>query len=175
MKKRFIAGRLLTASLALAVLLLTGCAANKNSSTFYVRKIVLDKDEIGFRLYVFGAPEEEFLAMSEKSGKNGKNETANSSSGSQSDKNAAGQSDTGVGFEQNSVEEPDTVLVYGGKTPKDVFNAFFADKTDVYTGTLEKYVFSDALTEKDLHDAAVYLLDSPSLPLKALARDSRKE
>lgn len=154
--------------------MLCGCAANTDKSTFYVYEIELDKDEAGFRLYVTGEPEETFLDGKKETGSDSsdgaaKGAESEKSSGenpgfADSGKNAAGQADSG------RTKTAGQVLVYGGKTPKAAFDAFFADQADVYTGTLERYIWGETLNEEDLFAAALYLLDSPSLPLKVYVR-----
>ena len=163
-----------------AVLTLGGCSSGGTASentTFYVYEIELDKDDGGFRLYVTGEPEDEFL---DGSGKSDSSENAkdseNASDGTQGgragygtgEKNAAGQADSG------EKTQAGRTLVYGGKTPGAAFDAFFADNPDVYTGTLKNYVWGDSLTGEDRFAAVLYIVDSPSLPLKILVRGERK-
>lgn len=157
-------GRLMSCFLCALTLSLGSCAAKTDSSTFYVKKIELDKDEIGFRLYVTGTPEDRFLDGSSP-------QAGEAPNPSESDKNAAGQSSSTSDAANGS--ENDLVLVYGGKTLQDAFQAFFADQTDIYTGTLEAYAFGQALTEEDFFAVALYLIDSPSLPLKVLVRQTQ--
>lgn len=175
-----------------AVLTLGGCSSGGTASentTFYVYEIELDKDDGGFRLYVTGEPEDEFLDGSGKAGaaessksseKSDSSENAkdseNASDGTQGgragygtgEKNAAGQADSG------EKTQAGRTLVYGGKTPGAAFDAFFADNPDVYTGTLKNYVWGDSLTGEDRFAAVLYIVDSPSLPLKILVRGERK-
>lgn len=179
-------------SLFFAVLTLGGCSsggASSENTTFYVYEIELDKDDGGFRLYVTGEPEDEFLdgsgkteasenskssekSDSSESAKNSENTSDSTPSGRSGygtgDKNAAGQADSG------EKTEAGRTLVYGGKTPGAAFDAFFADNPDVYTGTLKKYVWGDSLTDEDRFAAVLYVVDSPSLPLKILVRGERK-
>lgn len=173
MKKRFANAKYPTVLLLFLLLLpmLGGCAAQSEKATLYVKKIELDKDEIGFRLYVTVLSEDAFTGSkgasyeSEKPEKSDTSET--SSSGASTEKNAAGLASS----DRDMSENTQTTLVYGGKTPRDAFDAFFAANPVIYTGTLEAYVFGDTLTEDDLFETALYLLDSPSLPLKILVRD----
>lgn len=167
--------------------LFVGGTASENT-TFYVYEIELDKDDGGFRLYVTGEPEDEFLDGSGKAG------AAESSKGSEKStppkmrrfrkrvgRHAGRQSRlwhrrkkcrrTG-GFGRKT--QAGRTLVYGGKTPGAAFDAFFADNPDVYTGTLKNYVWSDSLTGEDRFAAVLYIVDSPSLPLKILVRGERK-
>lgn len=182
MKKRFAnANCLLLLLLILSLLpLLCGCAAQSEQTTLYVKKIELDKDEIGFRLYVTVLSEDAFTGSKGASEKSEKSDTADesdeseksdtsdtSADGASTEKNAAGLASSG----RDTAESDPTTLVYGGKTPRDAFDAFFAANPVIYTGTLEAYVFGDTLTEDDLFETALYLLDSPSLPLKILVRD----
>lgn len=188
MKKRFANAKCLLFLLFLLSLLplLCGCAAQSEQTTLYVKKIELDKDEAGFRLYVTVLSEDAFTGSkgasdkSEKSEKSEKSDTADesdkseksdtsdtSADGASTEKNAAGLASSG----RDTAESDPTTLVYGGKTPRDAFDAFFAANPVIYTGTLEAYVFGDTLTEDDLFETALYLLDSPSLPLKILVRD----
>lgn len=185
MKKRFAnTNCLLLLLLILSLLpLLCGCAAQSEQTTLYVKKIELDKDEIGFRLYVTVLSEDAFTGSKGASDKSEKSDTADesdesdkseksdtsdtSADGASTEKNAAGLASSG----QDTAESDPTTLVYGGKTPRDAFDAFFAANPVIYTGTLEAYVFGDTLTEDDLFETALYLLDSPSLPLKILVRD----
>lgn len=178
-------------SLFFAVLTLGGCSSGGKTSentTFYVYEIELDKDDGGFRLYVTGEPEDEFLDGSGKTEASGNSKSSEKSDSSESaknsentsdstggksgygtgDKNAAGQADSG------EKAEAGRTLVYGGKTPGAAFDAFFADNPDVYTGTLKKYVWGDSLTDEDRFAAVLYVVDSPSLPLKILVRGERK-
>ena len=182
MKKRFAnTNCLLLLLLILSLLpLLCGCAAQSEQTTLYVKKIELDKDEIGFRLYVTVLSEDAFTGSkgasdksdtadeSDKSDESEKSDTSDTSAdGASTEKNAAGLASSG----RDTAESDPTTLVYGGKTPRDAFDAFFAANPVIYTGTLEAYVFGDTLTEDDLFETALYLLDSPSLPLKILVRD----
>ena len=182
MKKRFAnTNCLLLLLLILSLLpLLCGCAAQSEKATLYVKKIELDKDEIGFRLYVTVLSEDAFTGSKGASDKSDKSDTADesdkseksdtsdtSADGASTEKNAAGLASSG----RDTAESDPTTLVYGGKTPRDAFDAFFAANPVIYTGTLEAYVFGDTLTEDDLFETALYLLDSPSLPLKILVRD----
>lgn len=182
MKKRFANAKcLLLLLLILSLLpLLCGCAAQSEKATLYVKKIELDKDEIGFRLYVTVLSEDAFTGSkgasdksdtadeSDKSDESEKSDTSDTSAdGASTEKNAAGLASSG----RDTAESDPTTLVYGGKTPRDAFDAFFAANPVIYTGTLEAYVFGDTLTEDDLFETALYLLDSPSLPLKILVRD----
>lgn len=182
MKKRFAnTNCLLLLLLILSLLpLLCGCAAQSEKATLYVKKIELDKDEIGFRLYVTVLSEDAFTGSKGASDKSEKSDTADesdkseksdtsdtSADGASTEKNAAGLASSG----RNTAESDPTTLMYGGKTPRDAFDAFFAANPVIYTGTLEAYVFGDTLTEDDLFETALYLLDSPSLPLKILVRD----
>lgn len=173
MKKRFANAKYPTVLLLFLLLLpmLGGCAAQSEKATLYVKKIELDKDEIGFRLYVTVLSEDAFTGSkgasyeAEKPEKSDTSET--SSSGASTEKNAAGLASS----DRDMPENTQTTLVYGGKTPRDAFDAFFAANPVIYTGTLEAYVFGDTLTEDDLFETALYLLDSPSLPLKILVRE----
>ena len=182
MKKRFANAKcLLLLLLILSLLpLLCGCAAQSEQTTLYVKKIELDKDEIGFRLYVTVLSEDAFTGSkgasdksdtadeSDKSDESEKSDTSDTSAdGASTEKNAAGLASSG----RDTAESDPTTLVYGGKMPRDAFDAFFAANPVIYTGTLEAYVFGDTLTEDDLFETALYLLDSPSLPLKILVRD----
>lgn len=182
MKKRFAnTNCLLLLLLILSLLpLLCGCAAQSEKATLYVKKIELDKDEIGFRLYVTVLSEDAFTGSKGASEKSEKSDTADesdeseksdtsdtSADGASTEKNAAGLASSG----RDTAESDPTTLMYGGKTPRDAFDAFFAANPVIYTGTLEAYVFGDTLTEDDLFETALYLLDSPSLPLKILVRD----
>lgn len=182
MKKRFAnTNCLLLLLLILSLLpLLCGCAAQSEQTTLYVKKIELDKDEIGFRLYVTVLSEDAFTGSkgasdksdtadeSDKSDESEKSDTSDTSAdGASTEKNAAGLASSG----RDTAESDPTTLMYGGKTPRDAFDAFFAANPVIYTGTLEAYVFGDTLTEDDLFETALYLLDSPSLPLKILVRD----
>ena len=182
MKKRFANAKCLLLLLFLLSLLplLCGCAAQSEQTTLYVKKIELDKDEIGFRLYVTVLSEDAFTGSkgasdksdtadeSDKSDESEKSDTSDTSAdGASTEKNAAGLASSG----RDTAESDPTTLVYGGKTPRDAFDAFFAANPVIYTGTLEAYVFGDTLTEDDLFETALYLLDSPSLPLKILVRD----
>ena len=182
MKKRFAnTNCLLLLLLILSLLpLLGGCAAQSEQTTLYVKKIELDKDEIGFRLYVTVLSEDAFTGSKGASDKSDKSDTADesdkseksdtsdtSADGASTEKNAAGLASSG----RDTAESDPTTLMYGGKTPRDAFDAFFAANPVIYTGTLEAYVFGDTLTEDDLFETALYLLDSPSLPLKILVRD----
>ena len=185
MKKRFANAKCLLFLLFLLSLLplLCGCAAQSEKATLYVKKIELDKDEIGFRLYVTVLSEDAFTGSKGASEKSEKSDTADesdesdkseksdtsdtSADGASTEKNAAGLASSG----RDTAESDPTTLMYGGKTPRDAFDAFFAANPVIYTGTLEAYVFGDTLTEDDLFETALYLLDSPSLPLKILVRD----
>ena len=182
MKKRFAnTNCLLFLLLILSLLpLLCGCAAQSEQTTLYVKKIELDKEEAGFRLYVTVLSEDAFTGSkgasdksdtadeSDKSDESEKSDTSDTSAdGASTEKNAAGLASSG----RDTAESDPTTLVYGGKTPRDTFDAFFAANPVIYTGTLEAYVFGDTLTEDDLFETALYLLDSPSLPLKILVRD----
>lgn len=182
MKKRFANTNCLLFLLFLLSLLplLCGCAAQSEQTTLYVKKIELDKDEIGFRLYVTVLSEDAFTGSKGASDKSDKSDTADesdkseksdtsdtSADGASTEKNAAGLASSG----RDTAESDPTTLMYGGKTPRDAFDAFFAANPVIYTGTLEAYVFGDTLTEDDLFETALYLLDSPSLPLKILVRD----
>ena len=182
MKKRFANAKYPTVLLLFLLLLpmLGGCAAQSEKATLYVKKIELDKDEAGFRLYVTVLSEDAFTGSkgasdksdtadeSDKSDESEKSDTSDTSAdGASTEKNAAGLASSGG---DTAVSDP-TTLVYGGKTPRDAFDAFFAANPVIYTGTLEAYVFGDTLTEDDLFETALYLLDSPSLPLKILVRD----
>lgn len=182
MKKRFAnTNCLLLLLLILSLLpLLCGCAAQSEQTTLYVQKIELDKEEAGFRLYVTVLSEDAFTGSKGASEKSDKSDTADesdkseksdtsdtSADGASTEKNAAGLASSG----RDTAESDPTTLMYGGKTPRDAFDAFFAANPVIYTGTLEAYVFGDTLTEDDLFETALYLLDSPSLPLKILVRD----
>lgn len=182
MKKRFANAKYPTVLLLFLLLLpmLGGCAAQSEKATLYVKKIELDKDEIGFRLYVTVLSEDAFTGSKGASDKSDKSDTADesdkseksdtsdtSADGASTEKNAAGLASSG----RDTAESDPTTLMYGGKTPRDAFDAFFAANPVIYTGTLEAYVFGDTLTEDDLFETALYLLDSPSLPLKILVRD----
>ena len=182
MKKRFANAKYPTVLLLFLLLLpmLGGCAAQSEQTTLYVKKIELDKDEIGFRLYVTVLSEDAFTGSkgasdksdtadeSDKSDESEKSDTSDTSAdGASTEKNAAGLASS----DRDTAESDPTTLVYGGKTPRDAFDAFFAANPVIYTGTLEAYVFGDTLTEDDLFETALYLLDSPSLPLKILVRD----
>ena len=182
MKKRFANAKYPTVLLLFLLLLpmLGGCAAQSEQTTLYVKKIELDKDEIGFRLYVTVLSEDAFTGSKGASDKSDKSDTADesdkseksdtsdtSADGASTEKNAAGLASSG----RDTAESDPTTLMYGGKTPRDAFDAFFAANPVIYTGTLEAYVFGDTLTEDDLFETALYLLDSPSLPLKILVRD----
>ncbi len=182
MKKRFANAKYPTVLLLFLLLLpmLGGCAAQSEKATLYVKKIELDKDEAGFRLYVTVLSEDAFTGSkgasdksdtadeSDKSDESEKSDTSDTSAdGASTEKNAAGLASSG----RDTAESDPTTLVYGGKTPRDAFDAFFAANPVIYTGTLEAYVFGDTLTEDDLFETALYLLDSPSLPLKILVRD----
>lgn len=179
MKKRFAnTNCLLLFLLILSLLpLLCGCAAQSEQTTLYVKKIELDKEEAGFRLYVTVLSEDAFTGSkgasdksdtADESDKSEKSDTSDTSAdGASTGKNAAGLASSG----RDTAESDPTTLVYGGKTPRDAFDAFFAANPVIYTGTLEAYVFGDTLTEDDLFETALYLLDSPSLPLKILVRD----
>lgn len=170
MKKRFANTKYPTVLLLFLLLLpmLGGCAAQSEKATLYVKKIELDKDEIGFRLYVTVLSEDAFTGSKGASDKSEKSDTSDTSAdGASTEKNAAGLASSG----RDTAESDPTTLVYGGKTPRDAFDAFFAANPVIYTGTLEAYVFGDTLTEDDLFETALYLLDSPSLPLKILVRD----
>lgn len=182
MKKRFANAKcLLLLLLILSLLpLLCGCAAQSEQTTLYVKKIELDKEEAGFRLYVTVLSEDAFTGSkgasdksdtadeSDKSDESEKSDTSDTSAdGASTEKNAAGLASSG----RDTAESDPTTLMYGGKTPRDAFDAFFAANPVIYTGTLEAYVFGDTLTEDDLFETALYLLDSPSLPLKILVRD----
>lgn len=179
MKKRFANAKYPTVLLLFLLLLpmLGGCAAQSEKATLYVKKIELDKDEIGFRLYVTVLSEDAFTGSkgasdksdtADESDKSEKSDTSDTSAdGASTEKNAAGLASS----DRDMPENTQTTLVYGGKTPRDAFDAFFAANPVIYTGTLEAYVFGDTLTEDDLFETALYLLDSPSLPLKILVRD----
>lgn len=170
MKKRFANTKYPTVLLLFLLLLpmLGGCAAQSEKATLYVKKIELDKDEIGFRLYVTVLSEDAFTGSKGASDKSEKSDTSDTSAdGASTEKNAAGLASSG----RDTAESDPTTLMYGGKTPRDAFDAFFAANPVIYTGTLEAYVFGDTLTEDDLFETALYLLDSPSLPLKILVRD----
>lgn len=182
MKKRFANAKYPTVLLLFLLLLpmLGGCAAQSEKATLYVKKIELDKDEAGFRLYVTVLSEDAFTGSkgasdksdtadeSDKSDESEKSDTSDTSAdGASTEKNAAGLASSG----RDTAESDPTTLMYGGKTPRDAFDAFFAANPVIYTGTLEAYVFGDTLTEDDLFETALYLLDSPSLPLKILVRD----
>ena len=182
MKKRFANAKCLLFLLFLLSLLplLCGCAAQSEQTTLYVKKIELDKEEAGFRLYVTVLSEDAFTGSKGASDKSDKSDTADesdkseksdtsdtSADGASTEKNAAGLASSG----RDTAESDPTTLMYGGKTPRDAFDAFFAANPVIYTGTLEAYVFGDTLTEDDLFETALYLLDSPSLPLKILVRD----
>lgn len=182
MKKRFAnTNCLLLLLLILSLLpLLCGCAAQSEQTTLYVKKIELDKEEAGFRLYVTVLSEDAFTGSKGASDKSDKSDTADesdkseksdtsdtSADGASTEKNAAGLASS----DRDTAESDPTTLMYGGKTPRDAFDAFFAANPVIYTGTLEAYVFGDTLTEDDLFETALYLLDSPSLPLKILVRD----
>ncbi len=182
MKKRFANAKYPTVLLLFLLLLpmLGGCAAQSEKATLYVKKIELDKEEAGFRLYVTVLSEDAFTGSkgasdksdtadeSDKSDESEKSDTSDTSAdGASTEKNAAGLASSG----RDTAESDPTTLVYGGKTPRDAFDAFFAANPVIYTGTLEAYVFGDTLTEDDLFETALYLLDSPSLPLKILVRD----
>ena len=182
MKKRFANAKYPTVLLLFLLLLpmLGGCAAQSEKATLYVKKIELDKDEIGFRLYVTVLSEDAFTGSKGASDKSDKSDTADesdkseksdtsdtSADGASTEKNAAGLASSG----RDTAESDPTTLMYGGKTPRDAFDAFFSANPVIYTGTLEAYVFGDTLTEDDLFETALYLLDSPSLPLKILVRD----
>ena len=182
MKKRFAnTNCLLLLLLILSLLpLLCGCAAQSEQTTLYVKKIELDKEEAGFRLYVTVLSEDAFTGSkgaseksdtadeSDKSDESEKSDTSDTSAdGASTEKNAAGLASS----DRDTAESDPTTLMYGGKTPRDAFDAFFAANPVIYTGTLEAYVFGDTLTEDDLFETALYLLDSPSLPLKILVRD----
>lgn len=179
MKKRFANTNCLLLLLLFLLLLpmLGGCAAQSEQTTLYVKKIELDKDEIGFRLYVTVLSEDAFTGSkgasdksdtADESDKSEKSDTSDTSAdGASTEKNAAGLASSG----RDTAESDPTTLMYGGKTPRDAFDAFFAANPVIYTGTLEAYVFGDTLTEDDLFETALYLLDSPSLPLKILVRD----
>lgn len=182
MKKRFANTNCLLLLLLFLLLLplLCGCAAQSEQTTLYVKKIELDKEEAGFRLYVTVLSEDAFTGSkgasdksdtadeSDKSDESEKSDTSDTSAdGASTEKNAAGLASSG----RDTAESDPTTLVYGGKTPRDAFDAFFAANPVIYTGTLEAYVFGDTLTEDDLFETALYLLDSPSLPLKILVRD----
>lgn len=182
MKKRFANAKCLLLFLLILSLLplLCGCAAQSEQTTLYVKKIELDKDEAGFRLYVTVLSEDAFTGSKGASDKSEKSDTADesdkseksdtsdtSADGASTEKNAAGLASSG----RDTAESDPTTLMYGGKTPRDAFDAFFAANPVIYTGTLEAYVFGDTLTEDDLFETALYLLDSPSLPLKILVRD----
>lgn len=182
MKKRFANAKCLLFLLFLLSLLplLGGCAAQSEQTTLYVKKIELDKEEAGFRLYVTVLSEDAFTGSKGASDKSDKSDTADesdkseksdtsdtSADGASTEKNAAGLASSG----RDTAESDPTTLMYGGKTPRDAFDAFFAANPVIYTGTLEAYVFGDTLTEDDLFETALYLLDSPSLPLKILVRD----
>lgn len=182
MKKRFANAKYPIVLLLFLLLLpmLGGCAAQSEKATLYVKKIELDKEEAGFRLYVTVLSEDAFTGSkgasdksdtadeSDKSDESEKSDTSDTSAdGASTEKNAAGLASSG----RDTAESDPTTLVYGGKTPRDAFDAFFAANPVIYTGTLEAYVFGDTLTEDDLFETALYLLDSPSLPLKILVRD----
>lgn len=170
MKKRFAnTNCLLLLLLILSLLpLLCGCAAQSEQTTLYVKKIELDKEEAGFRLYVTVLSEDAFTGSKGASDKSEKSDTSDTSAdGASTEKNAAGLASS----DRDMSENTQTTLVYGGKTPRDAFDAFFAANPVIYTGTLEAYVFGDTLTEDDLFETALYLLDSPSLPLKILVRE----
>lgn len=170
MKKRFANAKYPTVLLLFLLLLpmLGGCAAQSEKATLYVKKIELDKEEAGFRLYVTVLSEDAFTGSKGASDKSEKSDTSDTSAdGASTEKNAAGLASSG----RDTAESDPTTLVYGGKTPRDAFDAFFAANPVIYTGTLEAYVFGDTLTEDDLFETALYLLDSPSLPLKILVRD----
>lgn len=182
MKKRFANAKYPTVLLLFLLLLpmLGGCAAQSEKATLYVKKIELDKEEAGFRLYVTVLSEDAFTGSkgasdksdtadeSDKSDESEKSDTSDTSAdGASTEKNAAGLASSG----RDTAESDPTTLVYGGKTPRDAFDAFFSANPVIYTGTLEAYVFGDTLTEDDLFETALYLLDSPSLPLKILVRD----
>ena len=182
MKKRFANAKYPTVLLLFLLLLpmLGGCAAQSEKATLYVKKIELDKDEIGFRLYVTVLSEDAFTGSKGASDKSDKSDTADesdkseksdtsdtSADGASTEKNAAGLASS----DRDMPENAQTTLVYGGKTPRDAFDAFFAANPVIYTGTLEAYVFGDTLTEDDLFETALYLIDSPCLPLKILVRD----
>ena len=182
MKKRFANAKYPTVLLLFLLLLpmLGGCAAQSEKATLYVKKIELDKEEAGFRLYVTVLSEDAFTGSkgasdksdtadeSDKSDESEKSDTSDTSAdGASTEKNAAGLASSG----RDTAESDPTTLMYGGKTPRDAFDAFFAANPVIYTGTLEAYVFGDTLTEDDLFETALYLLDSPSLPLKILVRD----
>lgn len=170
MKKRFANAKYPTVLLLFLLLLpmLGGCAAQSEKATLYVKKIELDKDEAGFRLYVTVLSEDAFTGSKGASDKSEKSDTSDTSAdGASTEKNAAGLASSG----RDTAESDPTTLMYGGKTPRDAFDAFFAANPVIYTGTLEAYVFGDTLTEDDLFETALYLLDSPSLPLKILVRD----
>ncbi len=182
MKKRFANAKYPTVLLLFLLLLpmLGGCAAQSEKATLYVKKIELDKEEAGFRLYVTVLSEDAFTGSkgasdksdtadeSDKSDESEKSDTSDTSAdGASTEKNAAGLASSG----RDTAESDPTTLVYVGKTPRDAFDAFFAANPVIYTGTLEAYVFGDTLTEDDLFETALYLLDSPSLPLKILVRD----
>ena len=170
MKKRFANAKYPTVLLLFLLLLpmLGGCAAQSEKATLYVKKIELDKEEAGFRLYVTVLSEDAFTGSKGASDKSEKSDTSDTSAdGASTEKNAAGLASSG----RDTAESDPTTLMYGGKTPRDAFDAFFAANPVIYTGTLEAYVFGDTLTEDDLFETALYLLDSPSLPLKILVRD----
>ena len=135
MKKRFANAKcLLLLLLILSLLpLLCGCAAQSEQTTLYVKKIELDKDEIGFRLYVTVLSEDAFTGSkgasdksdtadeSDKSDESEKSDTSDTSAdGASTEKNAAGLASSG----RDTAESDPTTLVYGGKTPRDAFDAF---------------------------------------------------
>ena len=59
-----------------------------------------------------------------------------------------------------------SVVSFSGENAADAFGTFFASYEDVYSGTNKVYIIGDGVSDKTLSDIAVYLVNTPHLPLK---------
>lgn len=158
---------------AVCTVLLGSCSDIENHAPLYVYGLGLDKDAAGFKLYAL-VSEDGDADVSDAShpGRQGNADRGGSSGGaaaSENGGNAGADAGTGGGA-SGSEGNPLMLLTYGGKTPEDAFESFFAERDDVYTGSLQEYLWGESLDESARRAAALYLLGSSRLPLKRPVR-----
>ncbi len=144
MKAGFVMKKMLLLLLFLCTLLsAVSCADISQNKTTFLYAVGLDRDAAFYTVHaLFG---EDGIETSGESG---------------------GNSDSAKGGEKDSGEPSFTLTSFGGKTVRDAMDKFIASAGELYSGTCLVYLAGNALTEEEIDAFQLYLLDTPSLPLK---------
>ncbi len=71
----------------------------------------------------------------------------------------------GLAAETEADAEEAVWMTYGGKTPTEPFEAFLTERGHLYTATLEGYEWGTGLTDADIKEVYLYLMDTPAWPI----------